>query len=305
MGSRAGHWSGETRPQTGSSREDRGSPGAQNAHAGSGPATPTGRREKAPRRSQQPLPTRVQGLAPLPEGYRRTLYTGLASIDGAQLSDSQLAVIDGHVRLLLAWNQAVNLSGIRAAEAIAREHVLDSLAALPVLRQAGLDEFLDLGSGAGYPGLPLAVALPARRALLVESVAKKARFLAVVAEAVGVADRVAVAALRAEDLAADPRQRGRWPAVVARAVASLPELAELALPLLQSGGRLIAWKREPLEAELAAGERALGLLGGRLAGRAAVAVPGLEDHVLIVVEKVAATPAGYPRPPAQRRRRPL
>jgi 16S rRNA (guanine527-N7)-methyltransferase len=305
MGNRAGQGPGETRLQAGRARENRGSPGAQNAHAGSGPATPKGRLQTAPWRGRQPLPTRVQGLAALPEAYHATLRAGLPRLEGAHLSEAQLAAIDGHVQLLLAWNDAVNLSGIRAAEAIAREHVLDSLAGLSVLPRTGIDEFLDLGSGGGYPGLPLAIALPARRVLLVDSVAKKARFLEVVAQAVGVADRVAVVAARAEDLAADPRQRGRWPGVVARAVAALPELAELALPLLRTGGLLVAWKRLPLEAELAAAERAMGQLGGRLAGTASVAVAGLQDHVLVVVEKVSETPDRYPRSAALRRRRPL
>ena len=103
--------------------------------------------------------------------------------------------------------------------------------------------FLDLGSGGGYPGLPLALALPAERALLVDSIAKKAAFLEVAVAAAGVAGRVEIAAARAESLAADRRHRERWPAVTVRAVASLAELVELAFPLLAPGGVLVAWKR--------------------------------------------------------------
>jgi 16S rRNA (guanine527-N7)-methyltransferase len=207
--------------------------------------------------------------------------------------------------MLLAWNESINLSGIRDPAAIALEHVLDSLTGLPLLRRAGVEEFLDLGSGAGYPGLPLAIALPASRALLVESIGKKARFLAVVAEALGMSDRVRIAATRAETLAADPHHRGRWPAVVARAVCDMTELAELSLPLLAIGGALVAWKKSTLDAELDDAERALPFLGGRLAAREPVTVPGLEDHVLLVVEKVAYTPAEFPRDPASRKSRPL
>jgi 16S rRNA (guanine527-N7)-methyltransferase len=166
-------------------------------------------------------------------------------------------------------------------------------------------EFLDLGSGSGYPGLPLAVALPAERALLIESIGKKARFLETAVAALGVADRVAVAATRAESLAADPHHRGRWQAAVSRAVTDLTELAELALPLLATGGLLVAWKRRPLDDELSRAEGAVGCLGGCLAACEAVTVPGLEDHVLAVVEKVAPTPPEFPRDPATRRRRPL
>ncbi len=272
----------------------------------------TGGPQVAPPQDREPLPTCVNGLDPLPEGYWDVIRAGLGAIsigpgsgDDLDISDAQLQTIGDHVRLLVAWNKAINLSGIRSPEMIARDQVLDSLTALPLLRRAGVDEFLDIGSGGGYPGLPLAVALPARRALLVESVAKKARFLATAVEATGLGDRVAVAATRAETLAADPRHRGHWQAVVVRAVADMSDLAELALPLLQIGGLLVAWKRQPINAELARVDSAIHQLRGRLIRMQPVAVPGLEDHVLLVVEKIAETPPEFPRDPAARRRRPL
>jgi 16S rRNA (guanine527-N7)-methyltransferase len=258
-----------------------------------------------PPRARDPLPTCVRGLAPLPEAYHACMRAGLSAVGAAALDEGQLAAMADHVRLLLAWNDAINLSGIREPEAIAREHVLDSLSALGLLRRAGVTELLDLGSGGGYPGLPLAIALPVTRAVLVESIAKKARFLSTAVAAVGLADRVAVAPTRVESLAANPLHRGRWQAVLARAVADLTELAELSLPLLRAGGLLVAWKRLPLDVELARAERAVGRLGGRLAGCERVAVPGLNDHVLVVVERVAAAPREFPRDPAARRRRPL
>jgi 16S rRNA (guanine527-N7)-methyltransferase len=182
--------------------------------------------------------------------------------------------------------------------------VLDSLAALDLLRSRGIDELVDLGSGGGYPGIPLALALPVRRALLVESVAKKARFLETVAAAVDARDRVAVVTARAEALAADRAHRERWQAVVARAVAPLPELAELALPLLRARGVLVAWKRLPLADELDRARPALAALGGGPLEIVPVRVAGLEDHVLVVATKIRATPPGYPRLPADRHRRP-
>ena len=168
-----------------------------------------------PPHDRDPLPTCVQDLDPLPEEYEATLRAGLGAALGdgataAAVSEAQLGAIADHVRLLLAWNSAINLSGIRDPGMIACEHVLDSLTALPLMKKAGIEEFVDLGSGGGYPGLPLAVALPARRALLVESVGKKARFLATAAEAIGMGGRVAIAATRAETLAGDPRHRGHW-----------------------------------------------------------------------------------------------
>ena len=174
-------------------------------------------------REREPLPTHVRDLAALPASYHETLEAGLAAL-GLHLDARARASIDDHVRLLLAWTQAINLTAIRDPEQVAVAHVLDSLTAVPWLRAHGVPAFLDLGSGGGYPGLPIAAALPEVTATLVDATAKKARFLAVAAEATGLADRISVLAERAETLAHDPAQRGRWPAVTARAVGALGDL---------------------------------------------------------------------------------
>ena len=305
MGNRAGEGSGETRPRTEPAREDRGTPSASRVDAGSGAAGINVSSVTSPRPEREPLPTRIEGLPPLPDEYREVLTAGLSQIgiaEGTRPSLEQLAAIDGHVRLLLAWNDSINLTAVRTPDAIAREHVLDSLTALPLLRHAGITEFIDFGSGGGFPGLPLAAALPATRALLVESVGKKARFLVAAAEATGLADRVEVAPLRMESLARDNRHRARWPAVLVRAVADLSELAELSLPLLRVGGLLVAWKRWPFEEELEGARLPLHRLGGRLVDVEGVRVSGLEDHVLAVIEKTGPTHPEYPRNPAVRRK---
>jgi 16S rRNA (guanine527-N7)-methyltransferase len=252
---------------------------------------------------RDPLPTDVTSLPPLPVEYTRTLEDGLTAL-GLDVPAGARIALDDQVRLLLAWNGAINLTAIRDPVAIAREHVLDSLTAVGVLRSAGATTILDIGSGAGFPGLPLAVALPAARALLVESVGKKATFLATVLDALGLRPRVAVAATRAETLAADPHHRERWEAVTARAVGPLADLVELGLPLLAPGGALVAWKRTGLGDELAAAERAAETLGGGRPRIGPVRLSGLEDHVLVSVEKRGPTPTGWPRDPAIRRRRP-
>jgi rRNA small subunit methyltransferase G len=194
-----------------------------------------------------------------------------------------------------------------------------------------VDRFIDLGSGGGFPGIPLASALPADRALLIDSIGKKVRFLATVVDAVGLGAHVAAEAARSESLAAGHDDRGRWPAVTARAIAPLAELIELAFPLLRGSGILVAWKRgdpaDPadLGGELAAARRALGAIdpdgrievepafGGKLrpdGGDEAVparlaGLAGLADHRLVVAvrgrDPIAAT---WPRDPATRRRHP-
>ena len=226
---------------------------------------------------------------------------GLDGLDGPSRQ-----ALTGHLRLLAAWTGAINLTAIREPVAAVRVLLLDSLTAVPLLRAARIDAFVDLGSGGGFPGLPVAIALPARRVLLVDSVAKKARFLATASDALGMSGRVEAFAGRAESLAADRRHRERWPAVTARAVGALAELAELGLPLLAPGGLLVAWKRGEIEAELSAGWAAVAILGGGELRTAPVDERlGLPGHRLVVIEKVRPTPAGYPRDPAIRRRRPL
>jgi 16S rRNA (guanine527-N7)-methyltransferase len=271
-------------------------------------------------RSRDPLPTRVDLCPPLPADYHDALDGALTAL-GITLSDAERAAIDGHVRLLLAWNDAINLTAIREPVAIATRHVVDSLTGLAVLRARRVDRFVDLGSGGGFPGIPLAVALPADRALLIDSIGKKVRFLATAVAAIGLDARVASEAVRAETLALAAEDRGHWPAVTARAVAPLAELAELALPLLRPGGILVAWKRgdpadpEGLGGELSAARLAVDAIdpGGRIEVVRALRQDaerggGLEDlaaHQLVVIERGQGTIAReWPRDPAARRRSP-
>ncbi len=254
-------------------------------------------------RPREPLPTRVEDTPPLPPAYDAALEAGLRAL-GLTLDPASRAAIDGHARLLLAWTTAINLTAIREPGAVALGHVVDSLSALSILGDRGIDRFIDLGSGGGYPGIPIAVALPAARALLLEPVAKKAAFLSAAASATGLAGTVEAAAVRAEALALDRRHRGRWPAVTARAVASFAELVELAFPLLAPGGILVAWKRGEVSGELAAGHRAIEALGGGSVEVHAVAVAGLDDHRLIVATARGTAPATFPRDPGTRKRRP-
>jgi 16S rRNA (guanine527-N7)-methyltransferase len=183
-------------------------------------------------------------------------------------------------------------------------HVADSLTAVEPLRARRVESLVDLGSGGGYPGLPLAVALPATRTLLVESVGKKAAFLETVVGATGLAATVGVAAERAEALAADPRHRERWQAVTSRAVGTIANAVELGFPLLRPGGLVVAWKRLPIDDELAAARRAVAALGGGTIDVVTTRVRGLDDHVLVIATKRGRTAAGYPRDPAERARRP-
>ncbi len=267
-----------------------------------------------------PLPRSVDDLAELPPDFHSELDHGLAEIP-LELTAGQRAAIEDHVRLLLAWNAHINLSGLRTAREIARGHVLDALICVPIVRRLGATNLIDLGSGGGFPGLPLAVAVPVRRAALVDSIAKKASFLEASAQVVWTALQRAteaeaetpaqIVALpeRAEDVAQEPDHREAWDLVTSRAVGTIAESAEIGLPLARRGGHVVIWKRGRgaggLRAEIARASRVIQACGGapaRIVELEAAARVGLGDNCLVVLRKVRPTPDRYPRSPGERRR---
>ncbi len=257
-----------------------------------------------PNRPREPLPTRVDGLPELPHGYHEAVEAGLRDL-AIELTPAARTAVDGHVRLLLAWTAAINLTAIRDPIDVALLHVIDSLAGLAALGSASPERILDLGSGGGYPGIPLAVALPAAQVVLVDSIAKKVTFLETAIHAIGLSGRVRPVAARAEALAVDREHRVAYDVVVVRAVAPLAELVELAMPLLATGGRLVAWKRGSIEDELTTARGAVASLGGGAVEVTPIGAAGLVDHLLVTVHKVGPTPSGFPRDPSTRRRHPL
>jgi 16S rRNA (guanine527-N7)-methyltransferase len=251
-----------------------------------------------------PLPTGLDGLPPLPPEAVAVLADGLRDLGLGDLGPAARTALLDHLRLLLAWTSAINLTSVREPVEAVRVHTLDALAGVAVLRAAGADAYLDLGSGGGLPGIPLAIALPARRAVLVDSTRKKARFLATAVRALALDARVDVAAERVEDLAADPGQRARWPAVTARAVGPLAELVELAFPLLAPGGLLLAWKSGDLGGELADAGAAVQALGGGSIEVTEVGLPHAPGHVLVAIRTAGRAAPRWPRAAAERKRRP-
>jgi 16S rRNA (guanine527-N7)-methyltransferase len=245
--------------------------------------------------------------APAPPDDLAALAQGAAAL-GVALGAPQLAAFAQYRALLLQWNARFNLTAITDPRAIVTRHFLDSLTValgVPRARWAGAPRLLDVGSGAGFPGLALAIAFPTWHVTALEATGKKVGFLQHVASALGL-ERVRVLPERAEALAHDPAERGRYDVVAARAVAALPTLLEYCQPFARVGGLVIAPKKGDLAAELEAGRRAAATLGGRMAPPLPVAVPGLEgERVLVIVTQERPCPAPYPRPAGAPRKQPL
>ena len=229
---------------------------------------------------------------------------------GIDLSIVQLEQFELYYRELTQWNRRANLTAITGCEETQVKHFLDSLTAcLPFTEKSGglpgVGRAVDVGSGAGFPGLPLKLAFPCLDLHLVESVGKKTAFLSHICEALGL-DRVTIHSGRAEALARDPELRQSFDLALVRGVARLPLLLEYALPFCRVGGTTVALKHDGLESELEQAEFALAELGGRAAGLFPVTLEGLTDNrVVAVFEKVAATPERYPRRVGIPAKRPL
>lgn len=222
---------------------------------------------------------------------------------GLALSDAQLDQFQVYADELRRWNERVNLTAISDPVQIAVRHFLDALRCALVWGNAPAS-LIDIGTGAGFPGLPLKLLRPTLTLTLVESVAKKAAFLEHLVALLGLT-HVTIIVGRAEAIGRDPTHRERYDVATARAVAELRVLAEYCLPLCRVGGRFLAPKGERVADEAAQAERAIGLLGGALLAVAPVALPGVEPRTIVVVEKVAPTPLAYPRAVGVPSRRPL
>ena len=216
-------------------------------------------------------------------------------LTGLQLNARQLAAFERYEQELLEWNSRFNLTAIRDVEGIRKKHFLDSLTCLLVWRESPPARLVDIGTGAGFPGIPLKIALPHLRLTLVESVGKKVAFCQHIVDTLKL-EKVTVLQARAEELGQEKGHRESYDWAVARAVANLPVLAEFLLPLVRVGGGMLAQKGESAVAETHAAEHAIRVLGGHLRQVKKVELPGVaEDRYLVVVDKKAQTPPGYPR----------
>lgn len=218
--------------------------------------------------------------------------TGAAGF-GVALSPEQLAAMDTYGNFLIEYNQKVNLTAITDPFEIAIKHFVDSLAPLGMVDIPKGASLIDVGTGAGFPGVPMKIARPDLRLCLLDSQKKRLVFLRELSERLGQDN--AFLHSRAETAGADGALRGRFDAATARAVAQLSVLCEYCLPLLRVGGVMLALKGPDCAGEINAARRAAALLGGGVPRGIEYALPDQSRRTLVIVDKVAPTPKKYPR----------
>lgn len=239
-----------------------------------------------------------------------TLLRGISTL-GLTLNDEQLALFERYYRLLASSGKRARVSSVLDYEGVQRRHFLESLALASQLRKAGLlddrgfPSVIDLGSGGGFPGVPLKILLPRVRLTLLEASEKKSAFLREVVASLPLAETSVVTA-RAEDAGRQEEYRDRYDIVLARAIAALPILLELAVPLLRVGGHLATLKGSRWEAEVRESQPALAELKARIEVALPMVVPeGKYEQTLVLIEKMGPTPSRYPRRAGIPEKRPL
>lgn len=219
------------------------------------------------------------------------------------LTQEQAAQFSTYAETLVEWNKVMNLTAITDPQEIILKHFLDSLLLFRAYSPPENASLIDVGTGAGFPGLPAKIYRPDLRVTLLDSLQKRLNFLEAVCEKTGAeAKRIHA---RAEDAGREPALRESYDAACARAVAALPVLCEYCLPFVRVGGCFIAMKGPGLEEELQTADRAIRTLGGKLESTAAFTLPDGSERRIAVIRKIAPTPKAYPRPAAKIKKSPL
>jgi 16S rRNA (guanine527-N7)-methyltransferase len=219
---------------------------------------------------------------------------------GVNLDEAKISALFKYKEILLEWNNKFNLTAITDGQEFIIKHFIDSLSVVPYLKDA--KSLVDVGTGAGFPGIPLKIAMPSLDVTLLESQEKKVKFLKTVVGELGLAG-IAAVHMRAEDAGRAPGYREKMDAAVARAVAPMPVLLEYCLPLVKTGGIFIAMKGGREEIPF---DRALEILGGRIEEEKKFILPCSPfKRNVVVIRKFRQTPTNYPRKPGKPSKQPL
>ncbi len=223
---------------------------------------------------------------------------------GLKFSELQLQQFTRYYEMLVETNKVMNLTAITEPEEVAVKHMIDSLLAYESAMQ-GDKVLADVGTGAGFPGVPLKIYCPSLKVVLIDSLGKRLKFLEQVIEALNLQD-ITCQHLRAEDAGRSKKHREAYDIVTARAVARLSVLAEYCLPLVKKDGMFIALKGSKFAEEITEANAAVKILGGKLLSSEPVKLPGLDDgRAIIRIKKIKITPAQYPRKAGTPEKQPL
>ncbi|MFW6105060.1 MAG: 16S rRNA (guanine(527)-N(7))-methyltransferase RsmG [Chloroflexota bacterium] len=228
---------------------------------------------------------------------------------GIKLSAGQVKQFELYYQELIEWNKKINLTAITDYSSVQVKHFLDSLTVTLALCKEEVESphfnIVDIGTGAGFPGLPLKILLPQPRLVLIEPTLKKTTFLHHIIRKLEL-ENVKVLNCRAEEAAHLPPYREQFALVLSRAVALLPTLVELTLPFCGIGGRFIAQKKGEVEQEISGAGKAIAALGGKLAQVKKIELDEFnEERYLVIIGKIYPTPNKYPRRPGIPKRRPI
>ncbi len=224
---------------------------------------------------------------------------------GLSLSDNQVLQLETYMKLLIEWNEKVNLTAITEPEEIITKHFLDSMSVFGTEYIKNGDSVIDVGTGAGFPGLIMKIANPKIKLTLLDALNKRLNFLQAVCEEINVSD-VNFVHSRAEDGGNNPLYREKYDVAIARAVANMSTLSEYLLPFVKVGGYFIAMKGPLADEELENAKNAINILGGKLENVVEVNIPYTDlRHRIVVVKKIKPCPKGYPRKAGTPSKKPL
>lgn len=224
---------------------------------------------------------------------------------GVNLDEAAVRLYLRYLGLLLEWNQKINLTAITDPKEIVLKHFVDSISVLPYLEKKDNLRILDVGSGAGFPGLPIKIACAQTSVVLLDSLNKRLTFLNNVISELDLSE-ISTVHGRAEDLGRDNRFRGGFDVVASRAVAKLSVLVELCIPFVRVGGIFVAYKGPKATEEMSEAQNALRILGGQIVNQVEICLPGLDDcRTIIFIKKKSSTPDKYPRKAGMPDKKPL